>query len=94
MLRARSEQFSAVSTSVKSEHYGGHEQLGPVFYDVPDDTGHWGLRYFEHTLNPLRHAPPGYVLEITTGDFNEDRVISNLPDNVAGIVVVRVPQYE
>ncbi|MGW4330338.1 hypothetical protein ACWEKR_31165 [Nocardia sp. NPDC004573] len=94
VLRARSEQFSAVSTSVVSAHYGGHDQLGSVFCDVPDDTGHWGLRYFEHTLNPLRHAPPGYVLEITAGDFNEDRVVSNMPDNVAGIVVVRVPQYQ
>ncbi|MEV4238933.1 hypothetical protein AB0J47_27575 [Nocardia sp. NPDC049737] len=94
VLSARSGQFSAVSTSVASEHYGNHDQLGPVFGDVPDDTGHWGLRYFEHTLNPLRHTPPGYVLEITTGDFNEDRLASNMPGNVAGIVVVRVPQHE
>ncbi|MFJ1458685.1 hypothetical protein [Nocardia sp. N2S4-5] len=94
VLRTRSGQFSAVSATVESDRYGDHDQLGPVFGDVPDDTGHWGLRYFEHTLNPLRHTPPGYVLEITAGNFNEDRLASDMPSNVAGIVVVRVPQHE
>ncbi|WP_063130204.1 hypothetical protein [Nocardia fusca] len=94
VLRARLAQFSSVSTSVASEHYGDHELLGSVFSDVPDDTGHWGLRYFEHTLDPLRSTPPDYVLAIMTGEFDEDALASNMPGNVAGIVVVRTPQDE
>lgn len=86
--------LSAAPTSVASAHYDAHDQLGRIFGDLPDDTGHWGLRYFEHTLNPLRHTPPDYVLEITTGDFDEGHLASQMPNNIAGIVVVRVPQHE
>jgi hypothetical protein len=43
-------------------------------------------------LNPLRHSPPGYVLELDSGDFDADHLESNMPENVAGIVVVRLPQ--
>ncbi|WP_202125839.1 hypothetical protein [Actinomadura physcomitrii] len=94
VLRARYGAFTAVSTSVASPQSGDHDQLGRVFGDVPDDTGHWGQRYFEHTLNPLLHVPPGYVLGIASGDFDQDRLTSDMPDNIAGIVVVRVPPHE
>lgn len=70
---------------------GEHDQLGPIFNDLPADTGHWGLNYFDHTLAPLRHAPPGYVIEIMSDDFHVERLASEMPDNVAGIVVVQVP---
>lgn len=94
VLKARLGDFAAVSTNVAGKHDGEHDRLGSVFGDVPDDTGHWGLRYFEHTLNPLLHTPPPYVLEIMTGDFDEDRLALDMPENVAGIVVVQVPQGE
>lgn len=93
VLRARFGEFGAVSTTVARVRDGDHDQLGPVFGNVPDDTGHWGLRYFEHMLNPLRQTPPGYVLDITSGDFDVDNLASNMPDNIAGIVVVRVPPH-
>ena len=93
VLRARAGTFSGVSTTpANALHAGDHDRLGPVFGDLPGDTGHWGLNYFEHTLNPLRHAPPGYVLEVTSGDLDEDHLASNMPDNIAGIVVVQLPQ--
>ncbi|MGW4532245.1 DUF6615 family protein [Nocardia sp. NPDC004340] len=92
VLKARVGEFAAVSTSVASEHDGDHDRLGSVFGDLPDDTGHWGVRYFEHTLNPLQQTPPPYVLDIMAGDTDEDRLASDMPENVAGIVVVRVPQ--
>lgn len=87
-------QLRAASASVASERYDGHDRLGSVFEDVPDDTGHWGLKYFEHTLDPLTHTPPDYVLDITMGEVDEEYLASSMPDNVAGIVVVRVPQRE
>lgn len=93
VLRVRAGAFSAVSpTRDKALGDGDHEQLGPVFGDLPNDTGNWGLNYFEHTLNPLHQAPPGYVLEIASGTLNEGPLASNTPDNVAGIVVVQLPQ--
>lgn len=94
VLRARFGQFSAVAPSVASTHRGDHDELGPVFGDVPHDTGHWGLSYFEHTLHPLRHAPPDYVLEIAAGEFDEYHLAASMPDNVAGVAVVRVPRQE
>ncbi|MEU8344888.1 DUF6615 family protein [Spirillospora sp. NPDC048832] len=94
VLRARYGAFTAVSTSVGSSHSGDHDRLGRVFGDVPDDTGHWGQRYFEHTLNPLLHVPPDYILEIASGDFDQDRLTSDMPDNIAGVVVVQVPQHK
>ena len=95
VLRARAGAFNAAPTvAADPRRFGDHDRLGRIFSDLPDDAGHWGLNYFEHTLNPLSHAPPGYVLEVMSGDFNADRLASDMPDNVAGIVVVRVPQHE
>ena len=91
VLRARAGAFSPAPTSAATLRIGNHDRLGPVFGEVPDDTGHWDLPYFQHTLGPLQQTPPGYVLEVTTGDFDENRLAAELPDHVAGIVVVRVP---
>jgi hypothetical protein len=94
ILQARAGAFGAPTVAVNPSRIGDHDRLGPVFEDLPDDYGHWGLNYFEHTLNPLRRVPPGYVLEIASGDFDEDRLAADMPDNVAGIVVAEVPNSE
>lgn len=91
VLGARAEEFSAApTTATKVVPVGDHDRLGPVFDNLPGDTGHWGLNYFEHMLDPFRHAAPSYVMEIASGDFNEDRLASEMPDNIAGIVVIRL----
>lgn len=93
ILRVRAGQFSADSPSVPSTmHDGSHDRLGPVFPDLPTDTGHWGVPYFQHALGPLLHVPPDYVLEIEAGELDADEVASNMPDDVAGVIVVRLPQ--
>lgn len=91
VLRARYGAFSAASANVVALHDGKHDQLGSVFGAVPDDEGHWMLPYFKHTLEPLRHVPPAYVLDIAVGEFDEDQLESEMPDNVAGIAVVHLP---
>ena len=48
------------------------------------------MNYFSHALAPFVQAPPSYVLEIVSGNFNEDRLASEMPDNIAGIVVARL----
>lgn len=93
ILRVRAGQFSADSPSAPSTmHDGNHDRLGPVFPDLPSETGHWGVPYFQHVLSPLRHVPPDYVLEIESREFDVGEVSSNMPDDVAGVVVVRLPQ--
>lgn len=93
LLQARAGQFSAVSAPGRGAVSDGrHDRLGPVFQNMPDDTGHWGIPYFDHVLNALRHAPPDYVLEIESGEFDANALDSNLPVDVAGVVVVRLPQ--
>lgn len=91
VLRVRAGAFgaspAAPATAVAD---GSHDGLGSVFADLPSDTGHFGLNYFQHTLNPLRHVPPEYVLEITSGDFNAEAFASDMPESVAGIVIVRL----
>lgn len=49
------------------------------------------MNYFDEVLKPLRHVAPDYVIEIATGDFDETRLASNMPESVNGIVVVSVP---
>lgn len=93
VLRVRFERFDESSTSAARAHYGVPDQFDSVFGDALDDTGRWGVRDFEHTHNPLRHSPPDYVQQITAGDFDEDRLALDMPENIAGIVVVRVPQH-
>lgn len=91
VLRVRAGAFGAATTiAANVVRDGDHDRLGPVFESLPDDAGLWRLNYFEHVLAPFRQAPPGFVLEITSGDFNEDRLVSEMPDNIAGIVVVRL----
>lgn len=96
ILRARAGAFGVAPTiSANPSRPGEHDRLGRIFENLPSDAGHWGLNYFEHALNPLNHAPPDYVLEIMSGDFEESRHAAHMPDTVAGIVVVEpVPQNE
>jgi hypothetical protein len=95
VLRARFGAFGlAPPVAADPSRLGDHDRLGQLFSDLPDDGGHWQLNYFQHTLSPLTHAPPGYVLEIMSGDFDQDRLVSVMPDNVAGVVVVRVPAQD
>ena len=93
ILRVRSGQLDAVSRSDPSVLRGSnHDQLGPVFPDLPLDTGHWGFPYFEHVLDPLQHVPPDYVLEVESQEFDADELASTMPSQVAGVVVVRLSQ--
>lgn len=93
VLRVREGQFGTVSASAPSAaRDGGHDGLGPVFRKLPTDVGHWGIPYFEHVLDPLRHVPPGYVLGIESGEFDTDELAWDIPDGVAGVVVVRLSQ--
>lgn len=91
VLEARQRQFGLGRPSVMVASGGAHDVLGPVFTELPDDTLHGGVRYFPHTLNPLRHAPPGYVLEILAGEANANALAEQLPETLAGIVVVQLP---
>lgn len=93
ILRVRAGQFSADSPVVPSTmHDGSHDRLGTVFPNLPSDTGHFGVPYFKHVLGPLRHVPPDYVLEIESREFDVGEVSSNMPGDVAGVVVMRLPQ--
>lgn len=88
VLRARAGQFDLATSGTVSLSDGSHDDLGPVFPELPDDTMHGGLPYFEHVLNPLRHVPPDYVLEIMHGDVGNHVMGSNMPQGIAGVVVV------
>ncbi|MHA7663727.1 hypothetical protein [Mycolicibacterium sp. HS_4_1] len=92
VLRVRAGQFAGFSISANTVLDNSHEGLGPVFPNLPDDRGHWGIPYFEQVLNPLRVAPPGYVLELLAEDVvDTNAMASTMPENVAGVVVVQLP---
>lgn len=89
VIRVRVGQLSVATTGhTEINQQGAHDRLGPVFSEVPDDEGHWGLNYFEHLLTPFRQVPPGYVLNAASGDFSVDNLASDMPRSVAGVVVV------
>ncbi len=91
VLRVRYGAFSAVSADAEARtQVGPRDSLGQVFQDVPRDRGHWELNYFDHVLGPLVHAPPAYVLEIMTSDYSVQHLADEMPDSVAGVVVVRL----
>lgn len=95
VLRSHFGAFNlALATASTSVRDGDHDRLGHIFKDLPYDTGHWGVNYFAHTLNPLLHAPPDYVLEVMSGERNEEYLASDMPENIAGIVVVELPQND
>lgn len=94
VLQVRSGQFSAVETSDVGAYSGEHDRLAAVFTDLPYDTGHWSQSYFKQTLHPLRHTPPWYALEMMTGDFDSGRIKSEMPQSVAGVIVVHLPRSE
>lgn len=92
-LRIRMGQFGRISAPARSAPpSGGHDRLGPVFPNLPTDSGHWGLPYFKQILAPLQHVPPDYVLELNASDSDTDVVASRMPENVAGIVIVHLSQ--
>ncbi len=68
-----------------------HDRLGSVFGLLPGDTGHFGMPYFPHLLNPLRRVPPAYVLDIDSGTLDEEKLKEGMPPSVGGIVVARLP---
>lgn len=94
VLKACAGQSSAVSAPDEVVlGVGSHDQLGgPIFGGLPTDTGHWDVSYFEEILNPLRHVPPGYVLELEAGEYDTDELASSMPEDVAGVAIIRVPQ--
>lgn len=93
VLRARAGQFGAVAApGLNATREYAHDRLGPIFPERPADTGHWGIPYFGHVLDPLRHAPPDYVRDIESSEFDADELASTMPEDVAGVVVVRLPQ--
>lgn len=92
VLRTRQGMFGPAVTTLAAVHNAGaHDLLGPVFDEYPEDAMHGGMRYFPHMLAPLRHAPPSYVAAIIAGDIDVGGLAESLPDNVAGVVVVPVP---
>jgi len=71
---------------------GDHDRLGRMFPNVPTDTGHWRVPYFENVLDSMMRSPPGYVLDIETGTVDGPELAASMSDsNVGGIVVVRLP---
>ena len=90
VLQVRYGAFTAVAEAGAGhqELDGGHDQLGSVFDSFPSDPGHWGVDYLRHTLAPLVHAPPDYVLGIMTGDYTEDHLPPDMPELAGGVVVV------
>lgn len=91
VLRVRTSSLQhAAPTVPRTYANGSHDRLGSVFSELPEDEGHFGLNYFQHTLDPLRHAPPDYVVEAMSGDVDEDHLASNMPDTIAGVVVVNL----
>ncbi|WP_298867505.1 hypothetical protein [uncultured Microbacterium sp.] len=94
VLQARFGQFSAATASASPSRAGLHDMLGPIFRELPEDTMHGGVEYFPHLLDPLRHAPPGYVLDIESGTIDTAQLSSEMPESVAGVVVVRTPHHQ
>ncbi len=61
-----------------------HIDSGVVFDDVPLDSAHFGVSYFQHVLRGLRHSPPSYVMDALAGQLPPPSVT----DHVGGIVVI------
>lgn len=55
-----------------------------VFDDVPRDSVHFGVPYFQHILRGLRRELPSYVQDVLAGR----RVPASVTDYVGGIVVI------
>lgn len=55
-----------------------------IFRDVPLDSAHFGIAYFDHVLRGLRRSPPAYVQYIMAGREPS----RSLTANVAGVVVI------
>ena len=59
-----------------------------MFDEVPSDTGHYGVSYFEHVLRGLRRQPPAYVTELL-GTSSPADTPSRL-EGLSGLVIVHL----
>lgn len=93
ILKARAGHLTEVTTRVDpSTADGRHDELDPIFRNLPQDVGHWSTPYIPHALQGLFAVPPEYVLEILHGEYDVERTGASMPDNIAGVVVVSMPQ--
>ncbi len=84
------QSVAAIAPAESADSTGDHDELGPIFQGLPPDTGHFGIPYLGHALDPLRSVPPDYVMEIEHGTVDANRLADVLPENVGGVVVVRL----
>ncbi|PAY24288.1 hypothetical protein CEY15_04705 [Dietzia natronolimnaea] len=89
VLQARLGQASTLDTS-DSARTGEHDRLGSVFSEFPNDTGHWNQSYFRLMLAPLLRTPPWYALQVMTGNVDPRGIESEMPENIAGVIVVNL----
>lgn len=94
VLKAGAFQFSAAVASAGAATAGAHDELGSIFRELPEDTMHGGIRYWDHVLTPLTHSPPGYVLAAMTGDLDRESLQEQLPESVRGIIIIRTPRVD
>lgn len=93
VLRARAGQVGEDSVlDMTAAGEDGRDRRRSVFPDLPSDRDPSGVPYFKHVLNPLRHEPPRYVPMAESADPDVGQIASHLPEDVAGVVVVRLPQ--
>lgn len=91
VLRVRTQQFLARPTTVPvSVGSSDRNWLGSVFAELPDDDGHFGQNYFRHVLDPLRHSLPSYALNAPYGEVDFGAPAFDMPENVAGIVIIHL----
>jgi hypothetical protein len=79
--RLRQARMSAVRTDLLA-----CDADAPMFPDMPADTGHFGVPYFDHVLRGLRLSPPPYVEQIASGR----QPPAYLRQNLAGLVLIDV----
>jgi hypothetical protein len=79
------ERLSRVRTSQLSLAADQLQQTSDdtVFGEVPDDTGHFGVPYYEHVFRGLRPQAPRYVYDVLAGR----PVPAEIQERVAGVVV-------
>jgi len=64
------------------------DALDLIFDELPVDTGHFGVSYFEHLLRGLRGRPPAYLTDLLGGSVPIDPPAEL--EGVAGIVIVQM----
>jgi hypothetical protein len=79
-------------TDARLRRDNADDRLGSLFSNLPGDMGHLSASLCQHSLDPLRHSPPEYGLEALEGNVDGDYLASNLPNNIASVVVVRLSE--